>query len=135
MFEGVRIDPDWINTDTHGSCPAIGVLIEIAANFTAYGFHKVATILLGVKAQEIVNEHVLKEFSSPRVGGQDIHRWKRCVKKEPNIFCPPQGTELSSERNQMIVMDPNEIAFTQKRDKTGGKVLIDLLIGPVFIRT
>jgi hypothetical protein len=72
-------------------------------------------IRLGLKADEIIGAQCLDEIAMVWQHPQQLGRGKRRVQKKPDRLAAVEATQLAPERDQVIVVDPDQVLRGQRR--------------------
>src|SRR5688572_24891825 len=92
-------------------------------------------IALGLESEHVVAGEVANQF---RVRRQDAQRFdvrKRNVQKESNRYSDAELAQSRAQRNQVIVVNPDEIVGPQQGQKLARKLSVDVLVCIALLRT
>lgn len=107
------------------------------AQETTARLEKVARILLDLETDEIGTEHALEEFLAHGETAKDFRRGKRDVKEEANLGIWQLLANHLGHEEQMVIVNPDDIAALVIAHNLVGKGLVDLDIvdpGVVLVR-
>ena len=81
-----------------------------------------------VKTQQIRAEHALDEFAPPRMAAEHLVRGKRRVQEKSHAQIRPGGLEHRGQQEQLVIVDPHEVAPLRDFQHLVGETLVDLAV-------
>ena len=90
-------------------------------------------ILAGLQADNVVVEEAGEELSGPREDAEDFRRWERAVKEEADFARPAEFSELSTQGEKVVVVDPDQVTGSQEVDEGGGVLAVDASVHLVAV--
>ncbi|MNI40214.1 hypothetical protein D3C73_944270 [compost metagenome] len=86
-------------------------------------------IALGLEADEVVG---IQRREQPQMVGhrlQQIGRWHRDVQEEADAAADAALAQHRAERNQVVIVDPDDVVFAQQRRQLVGEQCVDPVVG------
>ena len=85
-------------------------------------------IILGLEAQEIIGAEIAHQLAVYRERQQQLRCREGDVQEEADAVDDTETAQLGGERDEMIVMDPDQIVGLEQRGQLLGKDAVDPLI-------
>ena len=90
---------------------------------------EVAEVGGGVKADQVGAEQAFEELSAGRKGSEQLLGGKRDVEKEPDPRIRQPATEQPRQQQELVVVDPDQVAGPVLRRHHLGELLVGLHVG------
>ena len=110
-----------------------GVADEYGPELVAQGLLKVMDIFSGLKTYEVVVEEAGKQLSGPGQDAEDLGGREWTVKEEPGPARPAELAKLAAKREEVVVVDPDQVAGPQDVYEGGGVLSVYAAVHPVAV--
>ena len=88
----------------------------------------------GVQAHDIILGEVAAELLMAGQGRKDLGRRERDVEEEAHPLPAAETAQLARQRDQMVVVDPEQVVVAQERLQGCGEARVHLSVGGVGMR-
>jgi membrane glycosyltransferase len=85
---------------------------------------EIAGIVLGLEADEVVLQEQRHQLLVVRQRGQHLRRGQRHVQEEADPVGVAEFSQRIGDRNEMIIMDPDDVVFGDDLCKLGREMLV-----------
>ena len=83
--------------------------MRVAPSSSPMGLFQVVGVLAGLKAHEIVCKKTGEELPGPGEDAEDLGGRERTMQKEACLAFPAELSEGVAEREEVVVVDPDEV--------------------------
>ncbi len=118
--KGARVDANWRRDGRHGMTvdERRHARLDRHIQNIAHAIFEVVQMPLGLKADDIIGAEHMHQFVRARQDGEQACRHEGDVKKEADTIVDAKRAQRHGERDQMIVVNPDEIArLDQRRER------------------
>ncbi len=113
-----------------------GAIADLGARqYLANAFEERALIDVGMKAHHVVCAHRPHQLRRTRQGVQQRRGHERRVQEEADPVERTKPAQFLGQREQVVVVDPDQIVFAQQPEQRFGEPAIDRPIGFVVLAT
>src|SRR5438552_1475783 len=98
--------------------------VNLVAQDLTDSFQEVTAVRMRLKAHDIVGTEVTQQLVALRQCGEYAGGHERDVQKKPDAVPDAHFPQRSGKWNQVIVVNPDEIVFAQKLDKSIREYLV-----------
>ena len=94
-----------------------------------------AQVVLGLEADHVVGAQRPDQGCMARQGGEDFHRRERGVQEEPHGPGYPRAAQLFTHRDEVVIVDPDQVLRIDQAYQFLGEDGVDLQIARVVLLT
>ncbi len=130
LFDAVRLDTDRIDLGHKGIAEGAVLLLAFILQLRqlAQTVEESHTIRFRLETQQIVFAQHLEQLFMRRQRVENFRRWERNVQEEANAVINALLTQRSSERQQMIIVDPQGVVRLNQRLQALCQHLVDAAV-------
>ncbi len=130
LFDAVRLNADRINLGCEGVAKRVMQLIARAFQLCQLGqaINERHAIVFGLEAQQIVVAQHFQQLFVRRQRVENLWRRERNVQEEADAVSNAQLAQRGSKRQQMIIVDPQNIVRLNQRLQAASQLFIDVTV-------